>query len=75
MLRRPFVGIFVVFFIIGWLSAIGEINSPMADRPSIEGRIEGVVFDLVEKANTTQIHLKDGIFQDEEQNKRYDGGE
>ena len=74
MLRRPFVGIFVVFFIIGWLSVIGEINSPIADRPSTEGRIEGVVFDLVEKANTTQIHLKDGIFRDEEQNKIYHVG-
>lgn len=62
MLKRPFVGIFVVFFLIGCLSVMKESKVQVTDKQA-EGQIEGVVFDIVEKANTTELHLENCVFQ------------
>ncbi len=62
MLKRPFVGIFVVFLLLGCFSVIRE-NNMMVTEKQAKGQIEGVVFDIVEKANTTELHLKNCVFQ------------
>ncbi len=64
MLKRPFVGIFIVFFIIGCFSVMKEKRSFVTEKRA-KGQIEGVVFDIVEKTNATQLHLKDCIFLEE----------
>ncbi len=39
-----------------------------------KGQIEGVVFEIAEKANTTELHLKECIFYDEAEGKTYPVG-
>ncbi len=73
MLKRPFVGIFIVFFIIGCFSVMKENTSFITEKQA-KGQIEGVVFDIVEKTNTTQLHLKDCIFREDVDGKIYKVG-
>lgn len=64
---------FVVFLLIGCFSVIWEKNSEITEKQT-EGQVEGVVFDIIEKTNTTQLHLKDCVFYEEAKGKAYHVG-
>lgn len=73
MLKRPFIGIFAVFLLIGCACVIRE-KSYEAAKTQTDGQIEGVVFDIVEKSNTTQLHLKNCIFYEKAGERSYQAG-
>lgn len=70
MLKRPFVGVFAVFLLLGCFLVMREKSMNRAEKQAV-GQIEGVVFDIVEKTNTTQLHLKNCIFYEEAGGKTY----
>ncbi len=50
-----------------------EIHTPIAEKQA-EGQIEGVVFDIIEKTNTTELHMKNCVFYEEAEEKTYHVG-
>lgn len=73
MKKRPFIGIFMAFLILGCLLSLQEQSSALEEIKA-EGYIEGVVFDIVEKADTTQMHLRNCTFYEEAEKKSYPVG-